>query len=97
MVSASNIEDPAMTMGRSLFRAGTLTDSMRHEAEEVAFVIEGAGYLMVEDSRIDLEEGEACHIPPGVWHAVGADESDMAMVFGFASPSYPSTEFRKNR
>ncbi|KAA3640394.1 MAG: cupin domain-containing protein [Armatimonadetes bacterium] len=81
-------------MGRSLFTAGTVTDSMCHEADEVALVIDGAGFLLLDGGRVDLIAGQACHIPAGVWHAVGTDETDMAMVFGFSSPSYPPTEFR---
>lgn len=97
MISSATVEEPVMTLGRSLFRAGTLTDSMRHEADEMALVIEGSGYLMLEEARVDLLLGEACHIPAGVWHAVGADRTDMEMVFGFSSPSYPPTEFREIR
>ncbi len=96
MISSATVAEPVMTLGRSLFKAGTCTKSMRHEADEMALVIDGSGYLMLEDARVDLLRGEACHIPAGVWHAVGADDTDMAMVFGFSSPAYPPTEFREN-
>lgn len=97
LIDSATAADTTMTMGRSLFKAGAITRSMRHTADEVAVVVEGAGFLMLEEARMELVAGEACYIPSGVWHAVGAGEADMTMVFGFSSPSYPPTEFREAR
>jgi len=97
LISSASVDETAVTLGRSVFKAGTVTDSMRHESDEIALVVSGRGFLVLEDSRVELAQGEACHIPAGVWHAVGADSEDMAMVFGFSHPSYPPTEFRELR
>ena len=40
-------------------------------------------------------EGDALHIPAGVWHAVAnTGDEDVVMVFGFPHPDYPPTERR---
>jgi quercetin dioxygenase-like cupin family protein len=68
---------------------------VKHETEEVAYVVSGRGELRLDDRAVSFAPGDALHIPAGTWHAVantGTDE--VIMVFGFPHPDYPPTERR---
>lgn len=40
----------------------------RHTYETMLFVLEGRGYTMIEDRRIEWEAGDAVYIPVWAWH-----------------------------
>jgi len=83
------------SLGCSVFTPGTVLTSVCHEAEEVAYVVSGSGELRLDDGSVPFGEGDALHIPAGVWHAVAnTGEEDVVMVFGFPHPDYPPTERR---
>ena len=83
------------SLGYSVFTPGTVTASVRHEVEELAYVVSGAGELRLADEAVAFAAGDALRIPAGVWHAVAnVGDEDCAMVFGFPHPDYPPTERR---
>ena len=83
------------SLGCSVFTPGTVLSPVCHEAEEVAYVVSGSGELRLDDGSVPFGEGDALHIPAGVWHAVAnTGEEDVVMVFGFPHPDYPPTERR---
>jgi len=85
----------ASSLGYSVFTPGTVLQPVRHETEEVAYVVAGSGELRLDGEPVTFVKGDALTIPAGVWHAVantGAD--DVVMVFGFPHPDYPPTERR---
>jgi len=83
------------SLGTSVFTPGTVLASVCHETEEVAYVVSGAGELRLDGDAVPFREGDALHIPAGVWHAVAnTGEEDIVMVFGFPHPDYPPTERR---
>ena len=83
------------SLGYSVFTPGTELAPVKHETEEVAYVVSGSGELRLDDQAVPFGEGDAVHIPAGVWHAVAnTGESDVVMVFGFPHPDYPPTERR---
>jgi quercetin dioxygenase-like cupin family protein len=85
----------ASSLGYSVFTPGTVTASVKHETEEVAYVVTGTGELRLEERAVPFAAGEALHIEPGVWHAVAnTGDEDVVMVFGFPHPDYPPTERR---
>ena len=83
------------SLGYSVFTPGTELTPVRHETEEVAYVVAGAGELRLDDGTVGFRTGDALHIPAGVWHAVAnTGDEDVVMVFGFPHPDYPPTERR---
>jgi len=83
------------SLGYSVFTPGTELTPVCHETEEVAYVVSGTGELRLEDGAVPFREGDALHIPAGLWHAVAnTGEEDVIMVFGFPHPDYPPTERR---
>ena len=95
LVTSSTVEGNASSLGYSVFRPGAELSPVRHETEEFAYVVSGAGELRLDDEAVAFAAGDALHIPAGVWHAVanpGAE--DVVMVFGFPHPTYPPTERR---
>ncbi|HZQ64130.1 MAG TPA: cupin domain-containing protein [Gaiellaceae bacterium] len=85
----------ASSLGYSVFTPGTVTAAVRHETEEVAYVVAGRGEIRLDEGPVEFAAGQALHIPPGIWHAVAnTGEEDVIMVFGFPHPDYPPTERR---
>jgi quercetin dioxygenase-like cupin family protein len=95
LVTAARVDGNVSSLGYSVFTPGTVLAAVKHEVEEVAYVVAGYGELRLEDEAVPFREGDAVHIPAGVWHAVAnTGDTDVVMVFGFAHPDYPPTERR---
>ena len=95
LVTAGRVEGNASSLGYSVFTPGTVLTPVKHETEEVAYVVAGTGELRLDDSAVPFTKGDGIHIPAGVWHAVAnTGEADLVMVFGFPHPEYPPTERR---
>jgi quercetin dioxygenase-like cupin family protein len=85
----------ASSLGYSVFRPGTVLSPVRHDVEELAYVVAGTGELQLDDGAVPFGPGDALHVPAGVWHAVAnTGAEDVVMVFGFPHPDYPPTERR---
>lgn len=44
------------------------TSKHRHNYETVIFVLEGEGFTVIEDRRVDWKAGDAVYIPVWAWH-----------------------------
>ena len=94
-IGRATVQGLAASLGYSRFTPGTVLSPVRHETEEVAYVVSGSGELRLDDEAVPFRDGDALHIPAGVWHAVAnTGEEDVLMVFGFPHPAYPPTERR---
>jgi quercetin dioxygenase-like cupin family protein len=95
LVTAARAPGTSSSLGYSVFTPGTELQPVRHEAEEVAYVVSGSGALRLDEEDVPFAGGDALHIPAGVWHAVAnTGDEDVVMVFGFPHPDYPPTERR---
>jgi len=95
LVTADRVVGNASSLGYSVFTPGTVLGPVKHETEEVAYVVSGTGELRLDQEAVPFGAGDAVHIPAGVWHAVAnTGDSDVVMVFGFPHPDYPPTERR---
>jgi quercetin dioxygenase-like cupin family protein len=95
LVTGARAGGASSSLGYSVFTPGTVLGAVRHVVEEVAYVVSGSGELRLDDEAVPFSEGDALHIPAGVWHAVAnTGEHDVVMVFGFPHPDYPPTERR---
>jgi gentisate 1,2-dioxygenase len=93
LVTADRVPGTASSIGCSVFTPGTVLAPVRHETEELAYVVSGAGELRLDAGAVGFRAGDALHIPAGVWHAVAnTGDDDVVMVFGFPHPDYPPTE-----
>jgi quercetin dioxygenase-like cupin family protein len=59
----------SMTIGGLL--PGQITNRHRHTYETVLYVVEGEGYTMIEDERVEWQAGDAVYIPVWAWHNHG--------------------------
>lgn len=86
----------ASSLGYSVFTPGTVTAMVRHETEEVAYVLAGSGELRLDERAVPFAAGQGLFVPAGIWHAVAnTGSADVVMVFGFPHPDYPPTERRE--
>ena len=93
LVTGARVAGNASSLGYSVFTPGTALTPVKHDTEEVAYVVAGSGELRLDDEAVPFHEGDAVHIPAGTWHAVvNSGDTDVIMVFGFPHPEYPPTE-----
>ncbi len=95
LVTSGTTDGNSSSLGYSVFTPGTELTPVKHETEEVAYVVSGSGELRLDGDAVPFGEGDALHIPAGVWHAVAnTGDEPVVMVFGFPHPDYPPTERR---
>ena len=93
LVTAARVDGNTSSLGYSVFTPGTVVGPVKHETEELAYVVAGSGELRLDGEAVPFREGDAVHIPAGTWHAVAnSGDADVIMVFGFPHPEYPPTE-----
>lgn len=56
----------SMTIGG--LTPGGCSNRHRHTYETILFVLEGRGYSLIEDQRVEWEAGDAVYIPVWAWH-----------------------------
>lgn len=56
----------SMTIGGLL--PGDRSNRHRHTYETLAYILEGKGYSMIEDVKIEWQAGDAFYIPNWAWH-----------------------------
>ena len=95
LITSNHADGNQSSLGYSVFTPGTALTPVKHETEEVAYVVSGSGELRLDTGAVPFGEGDALHIPAQTWHAVAnTGEVDVVMVFGFPHPDYPPTERR---
>lgn len=70
-VTPSSVEGAGSTLGEVIVNPGKGHARHNHPgAEEVIYVISGEAMQMVDDGEpFPIREGDAVHIPKGVWHS----------------------------
>jgi len=95
LITDKQVDGNRASLGYSVFTPGTALTPVKHETEEVAYVVAGRGELRLDGDAVEFGPNDALHIPAGVWHAVAnTGDEDVVMVFGFPHPDYPPTERR---
>ncbi|MHC4321349.1 MAG: cupin domain-containing protein [Planctomycetota bacterium] len=80
-VSISDI--PSYTIGVDITTIDPSSNDRkhRHSYETIIFVLEGRGYSIVEEERVEWEAGDAIHIPPLAWHQHFNSDPDKEVKF----------------
>lgn len=64
--------------------------AIRHtKTDEMAYVISGRGWGLINNRRIKLKAHDRISIPPGTWHTFGTSGSAMEVFDLFAPPIHP--------
>lgn len=74
---------PTYTVGMSIARIepGSHDRKHRHTYETLLFVLEGKGYSLIEDEKVEWEAGDALYIPPWSWHQHYNTETDKPVRY----------------
>lgn len=74
-----DLPSQAISMTIGVLNPGGRSNRHRHTYETVLYVLEGRGYSMIEDRKLEWEEGDALYIPVWAWHHhVNADPQKKA-------------------
>ena len=65
LITADRADGNASSLGYSVFTPGTVLTPVKHETEEVAYVVAGSGELRLDGEAVPFREGDAVHIPAG--------------------------------
>ena len=77
---------PGLEIGVYVLVAPEPDRQQPHDDDEVYVVLEGAGVLDVEGTRVDLREGHALFVPAGAAHAFSAYETLSLLVIFEKTP-----------
>ena len=76
-----------MALGTQQVPLGSGIRIHQHEgADEVLFVLEGAGVGILGDTRTPIEKGTSVYIPKGIWHGVQNPASELLLLWVVAPP-----------
>jgi mannose-6-phosphate isomerase-like protein (cupin superfamily) len=77
------------SLAEAALRPGQATARHYHrEAEEIYYVVEGAGELEVDGERRRVTAGDAALIPPGAWHQIRAEGERPLRFLCCCAPAY---------
>jgi mannose-6-phosphate isomerase-like protein (cupin superfamily) len=77
------------SLAEATLEPGQATERHYHrEAEEIYYVVEGAGELEVDGERRRVSVGDAALIPPGVRHQIRADGKGPLRFLCCCAPAY---------
>lgn len=58
----------------------------RHLNEAIIYILEGRGYSIIDDKKIEWKTGDTICIPPNSWHQhFNASETETATYLGFTN------------
>ena len=64
LVTGDRVPGTASSIGYSVFTPGTVLPPVRHETEEVAYVVAGAGELRLDDGPVGSARATRSTSPP---------------------------------
>jgi mannose-6-phosphate isomerase-like protein (cupin superfamily) len=77
------------SLAEATLEPGQATERHHHrEAEEIYFVVEGAGELEIDGDRRRLAVGDAALIPPGARHQIRAEAGGRLRFLCCCAPAY---------
>jgi mannose-6-phosphate isomerase-like protein (cupin superfamily) len=96
VIAEDRVSDNVACLGYGSFPPGSVTQSVKHETEELFFIVQGTGEVRLEDGSVPFSARDAFFVPAGTWHAVAnTGDEDVVTVFTFPSRTYPPTEQRE--
>jgi len=92
LIDGKTVGSRCVTMGFFILPPGKMSLADVHpEVEEVYYVTQGRGYIMMDKRRYELEPGTSIYIPPGVEHQsfnTGGEELKILWIFPHHLKSY---------
>ncbi len=66
-----------------------------HVPEQVYYILEGTGLMVVDDEKARVEAGDCIFIPSGAPHGLKNDGEGILKYFSAAAPSFDSEQLKK--
>src|SRR5256885_17038345 len=96
LVTDKQTDGNRSSLGYSVFTPGTELNPVKHETEEVAYVVSGSGELRLDDSAVPFPPGDALYIPADTRHAVAnTGAAEVILALGLPHPDYPPPQRRQ--
>ena len=88
LIHPSTVEDATLQISLCVQAPGEVVKAHRHDVEEVYYVTQGTGFMVLEDHPdIELSPGVAVHIPGGAIHGQkNTGDEDLVIVCALAPP-----------
>lgn len=89
LLDRSNAPVANHSLAEATIPAGEATVRHHHRvAEEIYYLLEGAGTMELDDRTRRVAAGDAILIPPGAWHRITADPDGPLRLLCSCSPPY---------
>lgn len=77
------------SLAEATLEPGQATERHYHaKAEEIYYVVAGAGEMELDGERRPIAPGDAVLIPPGAWHQVRAEDGGKLRFLCCCAPAY---------
>lgn len=89
LLDRSNAPVANQSLAEATIGAGESTVRHYHrEAEEIYYLVEGAGEIEIDGERAVVATGDAILIPPGAWHQIRAADAGPVRLLCACAPAY---------
>lgn len=92
-IGPENSDAKNLTVGMSIFPAGSAPEGHVHDIqEEVIYILSGEGELVTTEGTVDLAPGRTVYIPVGLHHAtVSKGPQPLRLISIFSPPVIPGS------
>lgn len=92
-IGPQNSDAENLTVGMSIFPAGSAPEGHVHDVqEEVIYILSGEGQLVTTDGTVELTPGTTVYIPVGLHHAtVSRGPQPLRLISIFSPPVVPGS------
>ncbi len=75
---------------------GYVSEKVFHEGEEQIYLLEGKGFVVLNDERFDLEQGDCIHYISSTPHQYGSDDSKCLWLFVGTQNLFPADAIKSS-
>ena len=85
------IRQPSLSVGLYMLAAGAIDGQEPHTEDEIYYVIQGRGTILVGDENHNVEAGSVVFVAANVVHRFHSITEDMTILVVFAPAEYTNT------
>lgn len=95
ILDSTNAPVTNQSLAEASLPPGSATERHYHKrAEEIYFILEGEGTMEIDGEEQTVSPGDGILIPPGAWHTIRADSTNLRFLCCCAPPySHDDTYF----
>ena len=82
------IRQPSLSVGLYMLAAGAVDEQEPHTEDEIYYIVQGRGTILVEDENRSVEAGSVVFVAANIVHRFHSITEDMTILVIFAPAEY---------